>query len=100
MVEYAMVQAIENRSDVEGRIVAIKAAKADPEHRLVTIAVGAVTAVEGYPNLFASTSGSSIDVILPAHLATPLKVGGMVRCRIRRTGPTAVFAESCKPRER
>lgn len=93
-----MVQAVENRSDIEGRVLAIKADETRPEHRLITIAVGAVTPVEGYPNLFASIPGSSIDVILPADLATPLKVGGTVRCRIRRTGPSAVFAESCKLR--
>jgi hypothetical protein len=94
-MEYAMVQAIENRADIEGRILAIKPDAARPEHRLVTIEVGAATPVEGYPNLFASTSGSSLDVILPAHLAAPLKIDTMVRCRIRRAGPNAVFAENC-----
>jgi hypothetical protein len=94
-MEYAMVQAIENRADIEGRILAIRPDAERPEHRLATIEVGAVIPVEGYPNLFARTSGSSLNVILPAHLSTPLEIGAMVRCRIRRTGPTAVFAENC-----
>src|SRR3954454_24625041 len=94
-MEYAMVQAIENRADIEGRILAIKPDAARPEHRLVTVEVSAASPVEGYPNLFASNTGSPLDVILPAHLAMPLKIGAMVRCRIRRAGPTAVFAENC-----
>src|SRR6478672_5288219 len=94
-MEYAMVQAVENRADIEGRILSIMPDTARPEHRLVTIEVSAATPVDGYPNLFARTSGSSLDVILPAHLAMPLKIGAMVRCRIRRAAPTAVFAENC-----
>jgi hypothetical protein len=94
-MEYAMVQAIENRADVEGRILALKPDTARPKHTLVTVEVSAANPVQGYPNLFARTTGSPLEVILPAHLAIPLKIGAMVRCRIRRASPTAVFAENC-----
>jgi hypothetical protein len=47
------------------------------------------------PNLFASTTGSPLEVVLPGHLAAPLKIGAIVSCRIRRASPTAVFAETC-----
>jgi hypothetical protein len=93
-----MVQVIENRADIDGRVLAIKPDAARSEHRLVTIEVGGTTAVEGYPNLFANASGSQLDVILPADLAKPLKIGTAVRCRIRRGGPATVFAEHCTPR--
>jgi hypothetical protein len=92
-----MVQVIENRADIEARVLAIKPDTSRPEHRLVTVEVGSTQAVEGYPNLFAKTPGSQIDLIVPAEAATPLKVGAAVRCRIRRGGPNAVFAEQCKP---
>jgi hypothetical protein len=86
-MEYAMVQAIENRADVEGRILAIRPDAERPEHRLATIEVGAVIPVEGYPNLFARTSGSSLDVILPAHLPYPTNGAD---CRFRRKLHTAL----------
>src|SRR4051812_33457739 len=96
-MEYAMVQVIENRADIEGRVLAIKADAERPDHRLVTIDVGAVASVQGYPNLFASAHGKSVDLYLPAELAKPLQIGSAVRCRIRRAGPTIVFAERCTP---
>jgi hypothetical protein len=94
-MEYAMVQAIENRADIEGRVVAIKPDATRPEHRLVTIDVGAVSSVEGYPNMFGKSSGSPLVVILPAKVAASLKTGAMVRCRIRRAGAAAVIGENC-----
>lgn len=93
-----MVQVIENRADIHGRLLAIKPDATRPDHKLVTIEVGATTPVEGYPNLFSSASGSQLDVIMPADLAEPLKIGTAVRCRIRRAGPTTVIADHCKPR--
>ena len=90
-----MVQVIENRADVEGRVLAIKSDSARPNHRLVTLQVGATAPVEGYPNLFASTPGKQLDVFLPAELAKQLHVGSAVRCRIRRAGPATVFGEHC-----
>jgi len=93
-----MVQVIENRADIEGRVLAVSSDAARPDHRLVTIEVGATAAVEGYPNLFAGTPGNRLDVVLPAHLAEPLQIGAAVRCRIRRAGPTTVLGERCMPR--
>ena len=90
-----MVQAIENRADIEGRVVAIKPDTERPRHSLVTIEVGAVKSVEGYPNMFGKSSGSPLVVILPANLAKSLKAGATVHCRVRRAGPAAVIGESC-----
>src|SRR5215216_1430059 len=97
-MEQAMVQVIENRADIEGRVLSVRSDAARPDHRLVTIEVGAALPVEGYPNLFASASGKQLDVVLPAELAQPLQIGAAVRCRIRRAGPTTVLGERCTPR--
>jgi hypothetical protein len=93
-----MVQVIENRADIEGRVRAVTSDATRPNHRLVTIDVDATAPVEGYPNLFASAPGKPLDLFLPAELAQPLQVGAAVRCRIRRAGPATVFGEHCVPR--
>jgi hypothetical protein len=97
-LEYAMVQVIENRADIEGRVLAVKADAERPGRHLATIEVGAAAPVEGYPNLFASTQGKPLDVVLPPDTAKSLQVGASVRCRVRRAGPTTVLAETCTPK--
>lgn len=93
-----MVQVIQNRADIEGRLVAVKSDPARPDHKVLTIEVGTASPVEGYPNLFGKSLGKQLDVLLPANLARPLKIGTDVRCRIRRAGPAVVVGESCLPR--
>ena len=92
-----MVQVIENRADVDGRVLELKADPTRPEYRIVTIEIGSTAAVTGYPNLFTSVLGKRLDVVLPAELAKEIDVGASVRCRVRRAGPTTVFAERCSP---
>jgi hypothetical protein len=94
-LDYAMVQVIENRADVDGRVVEIKSDADRPEHKIVTIEIGSTTEVAGYPNLFGSVAGKRLDVVLPAELAKDIKAGSAVRCRIRRAGPTTVLGERC-----
>src|SRR5262249_59317889 len=81
-----MVQVVENRADIDGRVLAVAPIADRPEHRLVTIEVSGVSPVEGYANLFTGAPGTRLDVILPAALARTLRVGGSVGCRIRRGG--------------
>jgi hypothetical protein len=90
-----MVQAIENRADIEGRVVAIRPDAERAQHSLVTIEIGAVKSVEGYPNMFGKSSGTALAVSLPAGLTRSLKTGATVHCRIRRAGPATVIGESC-----
>ena len=97
-LEQAMVQVIENRADIDGRVLAVKLDDARPNHRLVTIEVGAAAPVEGYPNLFASAPGKQLHVVMPTEIANALQIGTAVRCRIRRAGPTTIFGERCAPR--
>lgn len=97
-MEHPVVQVIENRADVDGRVLAVAPIADRPEHRLVTIEVSGVSSVEGYANLFANAPGTQLDVILPAALARTLRVGAKVGCRIRRGGPMIVMGDHCTPR--
>ncbi|MEA2997320.1 MAG: hypothetical protein QOG74_2869 [Alphaproteobacteria bacterium] len=96
-MEQAVVQVVENRADINGRVLAVAPIAGRPDHRLVAIEVSGVSAVEGYPNLFASAPGTRLEVVLPAALAETLQTGGEVGCRIRRGGPTAIIGERCTP---
>ena len=93
-----MVQVIENRADIDGRVVAVKSDAARPDHRIVTVDIGAAAPVEVYPNLFANALGKQLDIVLPAELAESLQIGAAVRCRIRLAGPAVVFGERCASR--
>ena len=90
-----MVQVIENRAEIEGRLVALGADPARPDHQIATLEVGAVAPVQGFANMFASAPGTRLELVVSRDMAQALAVGQTVRCRIRRTGPTTVFAESC-----
>jgi len=96
-MEQAVVQVVENRADINGRVLTVAPIAGRPDHRLVTIDVSGVSAVEGYPNLFASAPGTQLEVVLPAVLAETLQVGQKVGCRIRRGGPMVVIGERCTP---
>ena len=94
-MEQAMVQVIENRADIKGRVLAVAPIAERPDHRLVTVEVSGVSSVEGYANMFASAPGKRLDVIVPASQADVLRVGAKVGCRIRRGGPMIVIGDYC-----
>lgn len=93
-----MVQVIENRTDVDGRVVMVQQDAARSTQRLVTIEIEAANAVGSFPNLFVGSTGKQVEVVLPKDLTTKLKVGDAVQCRIRRAGPNMVIGERCTPR--
>ena len=90
-----MVQVVENRADIEGVVLTLRADANRADHWVATIEVHAVTDVESYPNLFRDAAGTRLDVIAPPDTAAALGVGKSVRCRIRRAGPATVFAQHC-----
>ena len=72
--------------------------RADPErpdYRIVIIEVHGTASVEGYANMFAAAPGTRLEVLIAADQAQALAPGKSVRCRIRRSGPTTVFGDSC-----
>jgi hypothetical protein len=97
-MEQVVVQVIENRADIKGRVLSVARIAERPNHRLVAIEVSGVSPVEGYANLFASASGTRLDVIVPTSQADALQVGANVDCRIRRGGPTIVMGDHCSGR--
>ena len=90
-----MVQVIENRAVLEGRLVDLRDDESRPGHKLATIDVQLILPVGTYPNLLAEATGTRLDVVLPEVVARSLQPGGNIRCRVRRTGPATVFGESC-----
>jgi hypothetical protein len=94
-MEMVMVQVVENRADIAGRIQAMRADPERPDYRIVTIEVHSATPVEGYANMFAGAAGTRLEILVAADQAGPLAPGKSIKCRIRRGGPATVFGDSC-----
>lgn len=92
-----MVQAIENRAQVEGEVRRVETDTARPGHARVTIRVGNVRPVGGFPNLFKDALGGDLDVVLPQDAAQNLRVGTRVHGWIRRASPFTVVGEDFAP---
>ena len=67
-----MVQVVENRADIAGRIQAMRADPERPDYRIVTIEVHSATPVEGYANMFAGAAGTRLEILVAADQAGPL----------------------------
>jgi hypothetical protein len=91
-----VVQVIENRADVEGRIVSVRDDQTRPGHRIATMDVIKVRPVDPYPNLFEKAAGTRLELVMPEAAAPKDLPRENVRCRIRRAGPAIVYAESCE----
>ena len=68
-MEYAMVQVIENRADVDGKVIAVRPDAVRPNYHVVTVEVGTAAAVAGYPNLFADAAGKQLEISMPSAAA-------------------------------
>jgi hypothetical protein len=88
-----MVQAIENRADLDGKLLSIAPDNTRPGHVCAVVAVTSAAPVEGYANMFGEAAGSQLEVIVPSDKAGALRVGEPVSLRIRRVGPTTVLGE-------
>ncbi len=89
------MQVIENRSDVTGRVTGVSPHPTLPDHSLLTVQLDDVAPVEGFANLFDAARGKTIDVAVSRERAKQLglRPGDSVVARIRRAGPTSVFAD-------
>src|SRR5262245_39290892 len=65
-VEMAMVQVIENRTDVTGRVQSMRADPARPGYRIVTIEVHGTSPVEGYANMLGGAAGTTLEILVAA----------------------------------
>jgi hypothetical protein len=89
-----MVQMIENWSDVEATVVAVETSGAIEGHGTLRLEIGAVAPVEGFADLMADYPGRTVDVQVRRALLDRLdpQPGDRLRLRLRRGGPTAIFA--------
>lgn len=94
-----MVQVVENRADIEGRLVSVRADEVRPGHRIATVDVTGVWPVEPYPNLFEKAAGTRLELVVPEAAVPVAALPALVRCRIRRAGPAVVYAERCERRD-
>jgi len=65
-MEMVMVQVVENRADIAGRIQAMRADPERPDYRIVTIEVHSAAPVEGYANMFTSAAGTRLEILVAA----------------------------------
>ncbi|MGE3977913.1 MAG: hypothetical protein AB7F94_10040 [Nitrospira sp.] len=87
------VPAIENWTDIDGRVHALIPSTDVPGHVVVNIQVNRTKAVEGFADLLATTIGTIISVYFTQEAAQQARVviGARIRCRIRRAGPQKIF---------
>lgn len=90
-----MVQVIENRAELVGRVTAIAPHPTLAEHDIVTVAADSVVDVAGYPNLVRPRAAKPIAVTVPhaCVAALALSNGDHVAMRVRLSGPTSVMAD-------
>jgi hypothetical protein len=89
-----MVPIVQNWADIEGNIDDVRPSEHLPDFVTARIAVKRVNAVQGMPNLFAGTSGTTLEVNIPADLVrkNALHKGQVISLRVRKGGPDNAFA--------
>jgi hypothetical protein len=89
------VSAVENWSEIEGSVAEIAPSPELAEYMVMTVDVTRVTPVHGYPNLFSWAVGEKVAVNVAASRVAEIGLvpGDLIRCRIRKAGPTATFAD-------
>jgi hypothetical protein len=89
-----VVQIVENWADVEARVLSVRDDPSRPGARLASLEVTAVHDVASFPNLLKHAAGSRLDVVVPETMPGSIDAGSVVRCRVRRAGPSAIFAHA------
>jgi hypothetical protein len=89
-----MVQSIENRTNLHGRVTGRQADPHRPGWELLDIHVTKADPVPGLPNLLGHTAGSTITVSIPTNLLPSGDMrGAWLRLRAYCGGPGTVLAE-------
>ena len=90
-----MVQVIENRAELVGRVTAVAPHPTLAEYDVVTVTADSVGDVAGYPNLVRPRAAKPIAVTVPRACvaALALSSGDHVAMRVRLSGPTSVIAD-------
>lgn len=86
-----MVQSIENRTEVRGRVEEV-ALDAAGEQLTVRLQVSQLSSVPGYPNLLADVASGSDIVFAAREVADPVHAGDILTCQVKMVGPGRYFA--------
>jgi len=87
------MQAIENWSDISGRVIDVADDPVRSGFRQVKLEVDSVEAVAGFANLLGDVAGSQITVSVRADPQTGLSPGNPVRLRVRRASPSLIISQ-------
>lgn len=90
-----MVQVIENRSDIRGRIRSLNDSGDFPGLATALIDVLSVAPVPGFANLFQEAHGNTARVNIPRAAVQKFHLGPgqLVTLRVRKGGPNTAFAD-------
>lgn len=85
-----MVQVVDNRSRLSGRVVSCAPADGLDGHLSIAIANARLSAVDGFPNLLQGTGGV-LHVLARESMAAGLEPGAAVDLLVRSAGQGRVF---------
>ena len=88
-----MVQIIENHAEIAGTLLRVSPAPDRPGFVSLTIMVDAAFPVGDWPNLFERDVGECIEVLTREDSEAARCEEGQVRLRVKKGGPTTIFAE-------
>ena len=91
-----MVQIVENWTDVEGVVTAVRAKSGLPGQGIVRIAVSQASDVDTRPNFLKERVGETVDIHIGARAieAYHLRPGNHIVVRTRVGGPQQLFGSS------
>lgn len=89
-----MSQIIENWTDVSAKVKSVQPSTQVPGHLQTEIEVTDAAPVTGFPNLLEDTPGRTLTVLVRQGVPAErrLKAGGKIHLRLRRAGPSQIFA--------
>lgn len=88
-----MVQIIENHADITGTLLSVRDAPDRPGFVSMRVNVDSTLPVESFPNLFERHVGQEVEVLAPRGSSAAAHVPRPVRLRVKKGGPTTIFAE-------
>ena len=88
-----MVQIIENHANIAGTLLSVQDAADRPGFVSMKVKVKSASPVDNFPNLFEQHVGQDVEVLAPRGSIAATQTPGPVQLRVKRGGPTTIFAE-------
>ena len=88
-----MVQIVENHAEITGTLLSIAAVPERPGFVVLVIKVDTACSIGHWPNLLERNIGEIIEVLAREDGDVAGKEPGPVRLRVKKGGPTTIFAE-------